>query len=252
MTPSVELLHGDCLEQMSGIASGSVDMVLCDLPYGTTVARWDAVIPFEPLWRHYRRIVKKNGAIVLTATQPFTAALVMSNLPMFRYEWIWHKTVGSNPLVVSFQPFKKHENICVFYRAKPTYNPQWDAGAPYSDTERACGLAVQRAAGGSKKAIRNDGRRYPGSVQLFRNPNNGNMHPTQKPVALLEYLIRTYTNPGDVVLDNAMGSGSTGVACLNTGRRFIGIEKDEAFFRIAADRIAAAMPAPAERELETA
>jgi DNA modification methylase len=233
------VFNGDCLDLTQQIPDGSVDMILCDLPYGTTACKWDSVIPFEPLWREYRRIIKRNGAIVLTASQPFTTALIGSNLQDFRYCWVWAKTVGSNPLLTQKQPFKKHEDVCVFYKKQPTYNPQMDAGKPYTDVARRSGLkAIHLDSPGAKKAIDNKGTRYPSSVQEFSNGNNGNVHPTQKPVALMEYLIRTYTNEGETVLDNCMGSGTTGVACVNTGRNFIGIEKDEKYFVIARDRIA--------------
>ena len=232
------LYLGDCLEKMKEIPDGSVDMVMCDLPYGTTACKWDVVIPFEPLWAQYRRVAKRNAAIVLTASQPFTSALVMSNLKEFRYCWVWQKTIGTNPMLTKKQPFKKHEDVCVFYRAQPSYTPQMEQRRPYKDSERKSGLkAIHLDTPGTKKAIDNKGTRYPSSVQMFSNGNNGNVHPTQKPVALMEYLICTYTNEGDTVLDNCMGSGTTGVACANSGRRFIGIERERKYFDIACERI---------------
>lgn len=232
------MMHGDCLELMKSIPDGSVDMILCDLPYGTTACKWDVIIPFDKLWEQYNRIIKKNGAIVLTASQPFTTALISSNIKMFKYCWVWEKTLGANPMLAKKQPIRKHEDVCVFYTKQPTYNPQFESGKPYKDRHRKSGLkALHLDSPGEKKAINNLGTRYPSTVQKFNNGNNGNVHPTQKPVALLEYLIRTYTNEGETVLDNCAGSGSTGVACLNTGRKFIGIERDDKYFEIAKKRI---------------
>ena len=233
----IKLYKGDCLEIMKQIPNGSIDMILCDLPYGTTACKWDTIIPFDKLWEQYERIIKPNGAIVLTASQPFTSALIMSNTNMFRYEWIWEKTLFSNFALVKKQPAKLHENILVFYKKQPTYNPQMQEGKPYSDKPRKRTMGVMNDAIGMKKAIENKGERYPSSVQKFSNGNNGTQHPTQKPIELFEYLIKTYTNENETVLDNTMGSGTTGVACVNTNRNFIGIEKDEKYFEIAKDRI---------------
>ena len=212
-------------------------MILCDLPYGTTACKWDVVIPFEPLWAHYKRVIKPNGAIVLFGSQPFTSALIMSNLENFKYCWIWEKSLFSNFALVKKQPAKKHEDVMIFYNKQPTYNPQMEIGKPYIDKARARTMSVIGNAVPIKKAIDNKGIRYPGSVQKFSNGNNGSQHPTQKPVMLLEYLIKTYTNEDETVLDNCMGSGSTGVAAKNLNRRFIGIEKDAAYFKIASERI---------------
>ena len=233
------LWNGDCLELMNNIADGSVDMILCDLPYGTTACKWDIIIPFEPLWKQYERLIKDNGAIVLTASQPFTSALVMSNIKLFKYEWIWQKTMGTNPVLVKSMPFKKHENVCVFYKEGPTYNPQMELGKPYVDKRKTVRKKIGVHGDGSftRKPIENRGYRFPGSVQLFPNPNNNNLHPTQKPVLLFEYFIKTYSNEHDTVLDNCMGSGTTGVACKNLNRNFIGIEKDKKYFDIAVKRI---------------
>ncbi len=235
----MKLLQGDCLEVMKDIPDKSIDMILCDLPYGTTACKWDSIIPFEPLWGQYNRIIKDDGAIVLFGSEPFSSKLRMSNLKMYRYDWIWAKTVASNFAVCKKQPFKKHENIMVFYKKQPTYNPQMEDGEPYTDKrEKGARNAVVGAGKTVKRQpIDNKGTRYPSSVQLFSNGNNNNVHPTQKPVALLEYLIKTYTNEGELVLDNCMGSGSTGVACKNTNRDFIGIELDEKYFNIAKERI---------------
>jgi DNA modification methylase len=235
----INLMQGDCLELMKDIPDVSVDMVLADPPYGTTACKWDTVIDLPAMWEHLKRIVKPNGAIVMTAAQPFTSALVMSNPKMFRYCWVWGKTMASNFALAKKQPFKKHEDICVFYQKQPTYRPQMESGKSYTD-RRALGArnaSVGTDAGVNRRPIQNIGTRYPSSIQRFSNGNNGNVHPTQKPVALMEYLIKTYTNEGDTVLDFTMGSGSTGVACANTGRKFIGIELDPVYFEIARNRI---------------
>jgi len=234
---TIELIQGDCLEKMKDIESGSVDMVLADPPYGTTACKWDSIIPLEPMWEQLKRVIKPNGAIVMTASQPFTTTLIASNMKMFRYCWVWEKTLFSNFALVKKQPAKKHEDVVVFYNKQPTYNPQMEIGEPYTDTVRGRTMGVIGDAVPMKKAIDNKGTRYPGSVQKFSNGNNGNEHPTQKPVALMEYLIKTYTNEGETVLDFTMGSGTTGVACKNLNRNFIGIELDPEYFKIAEKRI---------------
>lgn len=240
----ISLRNGDCLELMKDIPDGSVDLILCDLPYGTTACKWDSVIPFEPLWEQYRRIAKKNAAIVLTASQPFTSLLVASNITAFKHEWIWKKNAGSNFGSVKSQPMKEHESAIVFSFGKPTYNPIMQPRAESGKRMIKAGVKSKASKGGDVYGGMNQGydnsncdpeKRYPSSVQLF-NRERGK-HPTQKPVALMEYLIRTYTNEGDTVLDNCMGSGSTGVACVNTGRKFIGMEMDEGYFEIAQRRI---------------
>ena len=244
----MQLILGDCLEKMKDIPDKSIDMILCDLPYGTTACKWDTIIPFDKLWEQYERIIKPNGAIVLTASQPFTSALVMSNPKMFKYEWIWEKTIATNFMFVKKQPAKKHENILVFYKKQPTYNVQFESGTPYYDkrTHRyKNGIGCERESiadvmkQGVKKPIQNEGKRYPSTIQKFSNGNNSNIHPTQKPVALFEYLLKTYSNENMTIFDPCMGSGTTGVACQNLNRKFIGIEKDETYFKIAQDRIAA-------------
>ena len=238
-TEDIKLYKGDCLEIMKNIPDGSVDMVLCDLPYGTTACKWDIIIPFEPLWEQYKRIIKDNGAIVLFGSEPFSSQLRMSNLKMYRYDWIWQKTVASNFALSNKQPQKKHENIMVFYKKQPTYNPQMEKGKAYID-KRSNGtrnVFVGTESNFKRQPIKNEGTRYPSSIQKFSNGNNKNVHPTQKPVELLEYLIKTYTDENEVILDNCMGSGSTGVACKNLNRNFIGIELDETYFNIAKDRI---------------
>jgi hypothetical protein len=242
----IDLRHGDCLDLMADIADGSVDLILADLPYGTTACKWDTVIPFAPLWSHYKRIIKPRGAIVLTASQPFTSALVMSNPGWFRYSWVWEKPQGTNPMVARLQPMKAHEDICVFYASQPTYNAQMEEGSPYAGFSSKTGATIGEAYGrGGSRHRANAGTRYPKTVRRFSQDRSG-LHPTQKPAALMEYMIRTYTNEGETVLDNTMGSGTTGIACLNTGRHFIGMEKDAEIFETAKARIQAAQAAKAE------
>lgn len=238
--PDVQLLPGDCLEVMKSIPDSSIDMILADLPYGTTACKWDSVIPFPPLWEQYERVIRKNGAFVLTATQPFSSALVLSNPTAFRYEWIWHKVQATGPLNAKRQPLRACESVLVFYRAHPTYNPQLTVGRPISRTPGVAKPA--QVWGGARRLERSSGTtRQPTTlitISQGRSPSSPTVHPTQKPVALMEYLIRTYTREGETVLDNTMGSGTTGVACVNTARNFIGIELDAAYFAIAEKRIA--------------
>lgn len=223
---------------MQDIPDGSVDMILCDLPYGTTRNKWDVVIPYADLWKQYERIIKDNGAIVLTAQAPFDKTLAMSNSRLFRYEWIWEKTKATGFLNAKKMPLKAHENVLVFYKHLPTYNPQWGSGKPYVSTARNGRTSANYGKLREGVVTVSDGRRYPRSVLHFGNTGaDTGSHPTQKPVALMEYLIKTYTNEGETVLDNCMGSGTTGVACVNTDRRFIGMELDENYFAIAKERI---------------
>jgi site-specific DNA-methyltransferase (adenine-specific) len=223
---------------MDLIPNGSVDLILADPPYGTTACKWDAVIPFEPMWTHLRRVLKPNGAAVLFSAQPFTSALVMSNIKEFKYEWIWRKEAGTGFLNAKKQPLRDVEYGAVFYRDQPTYNPQMRTGfKPYKTTQ---GGETENYNKSGIVTTESDGSRYPLSTIEFQRDKN-KVHPTQKPVALMEYLIRTYTNEGDTVLDFTMGSGTTGVACMNTGRHFIGIEQDEGYFKIAQKRIETAM-----------
>ena len=225
---------GDCLEVMKEIDDKSIDMILCDLPYGTTRNKWDTIIPFEPLWEQYNRIIKDNGAIVLFAQTPFDKVLGVSNLKMLRYEWIWEKPIGTGYLNAKKMPLKKHENILVFYKKLPTYNPQFTKGAPYRKTSG--GVSTCSCYGKHHTVSNtNDGFRYPLSIQRF-NKDRG-LHPTQKPVSLFEYLIKTYTNEGETILDNCIGSGTTAIAAINTNRNYIGIEKDEGYYSIAMKRI---------------
>jgi site-specific DNA-methyltransferase (adenine-specific) len=245
-----ELYLGNCLEVMTSIPDNSVDMILCDLPYGTTACKWDAVIPFESLWEQYRRVVKEDAAIVLTASQPFTSALVASNYAWFKYCWVWEKSKGSNFQHSKYQPLKVHEDVVVFSRGGSAqgskspmkYNPQMVEGAEYVGFNNPIGKIGHLSAGNTEASFSKKGAlRYPRSVQYFKTAESeGKLHPTQKPVALMEYLIRTYTNEGETVLDNTMGSGTTGVACANTGRNFIGIEMDPGHFASAQQRIEAA------------
>jgi DNA modification methylase len=237
----MQLMLGDCLTRMAEITDGSVDMVLCDLPYGTTQNKWDAVIPFDALWQAYGRVCKPNAAIVLTAAQPFTSALVMSNPRAFRYDWTWRKPRGTGHLNAKKQPMRDKEDILVFSHATPAYNPQFAGGTPYRSKSGAKGSTNYGA--DKRTGNDNDGRRYPRQVIEFGVVERDTLHPTQKPVALMEYLIRTYTHEGETVLDNTMGSGTTGVACANTNRSFIGIERDPAYFAIAERRIHEAMNA---------
>lgn len=246
---SVKLMMGDCLERMKEIPDGSVDMVMCDLPYGTTDCAWDSVIPFGDIWPEYWRLCKPNAAIVLTASQPFNIALAASQLKFYKYEWIWRKSTATGHSNAKKQPLRKHENVCVFYRSPPTYNPQMTEGKPYT-IKRTKEVEIYANGGAKLNALTvNDGSRYPVSVLDIANEYAGRVHPTQKPVALMEYLIRTYTNEGETVLDNCMGSGTTGVACVNTGRNFIGIERDEGYFKIAQGRVAKAQEEMAGRLL---
>jgi site-specific DNA-methyltransferase (adenine-specific) len=240
-----KIIQGDCLDVMPFIPDKSIDMILCDLPYVTTACKWDIIIPFELLWKQYKRIIKDNGAIVLTASQPFTSMLVMSNLEWFKYEWIWEKAVGSNFATLKYQPMKEHENILVFSKGKHNYYPikqqRKGSGAERMNYAHNCNLATEFI-GGLKKNQNNKyydiNNRYPSSVQYFNNrEKDRGQHPTQKPVALFEYLIKTYTNESDLVLDNCAGSGTTGVACKNLGRDFILIEKMKKYVGIARKRV---------------
>ena len=234
------MLHlGDCLDVMQGIPDGSVDMVMTDPPFGTTACKWDSVIPLEPMWAQLKRITKPNGAIVLMASQPFTSALVMSNVAMFRYEWIWEKTRGSNPYLARCQPLRCHESVLVFSEGAARYYPQKVDGEEYKINKNSGGRVAKDTKTNNKEFVGaiNSGR-FPRSVQTLKNASSEmGLHPTQKPVALMEYLIKTYTNAGETVLDFTCGSGTTGVAAANTSRKFIGIEMDADYFAIAQSRI---------------
>jgi site-specific DNA-methyltransferase (adenine-specific) len=235
-----KVICGDCLEVMPQIPDGSIDMVLCDLPYGMTSNKWDSEIPLDKLWKQYKRIIKENGVIALTASQPFTSTLVMSNLEMYRHQWIWYKDRGSNFANTVREPMKEHESVLIFSNGKWVYNKQ---------REPRKGTGLQRAQQSfhwkprsenyrvmeDKKAERISDLRVPSSVQFFKVERG--LHPTQKPVKLFEYLIKTYTNEGDVVLDNCIGSGTTAIACINTNRKFIGIELEEKYYKMTLKRI---------------
>jgi site-specific DNA-methyltransferase (adenine-specific) len=232
----VNLYLGNCLDILPTLTDNSVDMVLVDLPYGTTACSWDSIIPLDELWNQYNRVCKDNAAMVFTTAQPFTTVLASSNLENFRYEWIWEKPQGTNPMNAKVMPLKSHENILVFYRKKPMYNPQMWYSTPYSGfSSETSKIGEVYGEAKSKHRDNPEGSRYPKTVLKFKQQKG--LHPTQKPVDLMEYLIKTYTNEGDTVLDNTMGSGTTGVACVNTCRNFIGIEKEEKYFKIAEDRI---------------
>lgn len=248
----IELWLGDCLNLMKNIPDKSVDMVLCDLPYGTSASSWDKQLPMEKLWIEYKRVIKQNRAIVLFAQQPFTSLLITSNIQMWKYNWVWEKDNGTNFMNSHYCPLKITEDICVFGTGATSfvkngenliYNPQYTEGKPYciiGGNQKSNSAVVRGGKGGreitSGYKTESDGKRYPKNLIKF-NRDREKLHPTQKPVALCEYLIQTYTNEGDLVLDNCMGSGSTGVACKNLNRRFIGIEKDEEYFKIAENRI---------------
>ena len=235
-----KLYKGDCLEIMSKLPEKSVDLILCDLPYGVTACKWDSVIPFEPLWEQYNRVIKDNGAICLFGSEPFSSKLRLSNIKNFKYDLIWEKTKASGFLNSKKAPLRAHEVISVFYKSQPTYNPQYSFGhKPYKKINVSDGATSVYGKIDKTGIVKEskDGRRYPRSVIKFSNPNNKSLHPTQKPVELLEYLIKTYSSEGETVLDSCMGSGSTGVACKNTNRNFIGIELDEKYFSIACNRL---------------
>jgi len=232
-----QILKGDCLGLMKAIPDGSIDMILCDLPYGTTACKWDTVIDFPLLWVQYERIIKPNGIIVLTASQPFTSALVMSNPAIFKYEIIWEKDKPSDFASARFKIMKYHESVLIFSKSKSTYNPQMVLGKP----NNSVGKGIRKKAnesGANTKTVTNktDGVKHPKSV-IKINRESKPIHPTQKPVALFEYLIKTYTNEGETVLDNCAGSGTTAIACLNTNRNYIVMEQDENYYNLMLDRI---------------
>ena len=238
------LIHGDCLEEMAKIPSGSVDMVLTDPPYGTTACKWDSIIPLEPMWEQLKRVIKPNGAIVMTASQPFTSILGASNVEMLKYSWQWKKSRATGHLNAKKMPMKNLEDILVFYAKQPTYNPQgtiscdkeiWNS-VSHSLRGKSTDPTSVVTGGIEHKQYKQTVSNYP--RQIIDIPSEGKtVHPTQKPVALMEYLIKTYTNEGETVLDNVMGSGTTGVACKRLNRKFIGIEQNEKYFEIAKQRI---------------
>lgn len=236
-------LQGDCLEILPKVPAGSIDMVLCDLPYGTTACKWDSVIPFGALWREYNRTAKRGAPIVLTASQPFTTSLVSSNIKNFKHSWVWNKRFAANFAVAKYQPMKIHEDIVVFANGTAKYFPQ----KTVRDTPIKLGKNVAKSGGSNLAHAKEE---YTGKVYCDKNPESilffdtraegqVKLHPTQKPVALFEYLIRTYTNPGDVVLDNCAGSGTTAIAAMRAGRRFICIEQDDKYYAAACERVRA-------------
>ena len=236
----IDLRLGDCLEVMKTIEDGSVDAIICDLPYGTTACKWDSVIPFEPLWKQYKRIIKDNGAIVLFGSQPFTSVLVNSNIKMFKYEWIWEKDGGSNFATVKYMPMKEHENILVFGKGKIKYNEQRQEriGSRKGEKTTTTDSGRKDSVYGTQKGGKTfdvPKLRCPRSIQRFTRERG--QHPTQKPLLLVEYLVKTYSNENDTILDNTMGSGTTMLACKNLNRNGIGIEKDPQYYAVAVARV---------------
>ena len=227
-----KIYNEDCLVGMSAIPDKSIDMILCDLPYGTTRNKWDTVLPLDWLWDEYNRIIKDSGAIVLTAQTPFDKVLGASNIENLKYEWIWVKPSGTGHLNAKKMPLKNHENILVFYKKLPTYNPQMTKGTPYTQKS---GRASSNYNPQERVTTVNEGYRYPLTVQKFKSEKG--LHPTQKPVELFEYLIKTYTNEGETVLDNCMGSGTTAIAAINTNRNYIGFELDQEYYKTSIERI---------------
>ena len=246
------LYHGDCLDILPTLPAQSVDAIIADPPYGTTACKWDSVIPLEAMWRELKRVIKPRGAVVLFAAQPFTSALVMSNAGWFKYEWIWHKSRPSDHISAKLKPMREHENILVFSSGttankSPNLMAYYPQGLVYRpQIERRPGRKVSRINGDRpclQTEYQRDYENYPRTILRYANPNNGALHPTQKPVELLRYLVRTYTNPGETVLDFTMGSGTCGVACAMEGRHFIGVELDAGYYDIAQRRIEQVQPA---------
>ena len=235
---SITLYNNDCLEQMPSLKDESIDMILCDLPYGMTKNKWDSIIPFENLWKEYHRIIKQNGAIVLFGSQPFTSLLVTSNLKYFRYSMVWEKNKFSDFLNASRKPMKVNEDILIFYKKQPTYNPQYWFSTPYTRWNTQQAVEKQTNYGSHKENIAEskDGKRLPTTILKFNRVERPE-HPTQKPVDLLEWLIKTYSNENETILDNCMGVGSTGTACKNLKRNFIGIEIEKKYYDIALDKL---------------
>lgn len=231
------LMHGDCLQRMNEIDSKSADCILADIPYGTTMCKWDSVIDLDLMWEQLKRILKPNGVVLLTAAQPFTSVLACSNLPMFKYDWVWDKPAGTGFFNAKKMPLRSHESVLVFYNKLPTYNPQKTKGHKRKTAKKK--VVVSECYGKDISLPNYDStERYPRSIQRFSSDKRfNNLHPTQKPVALMEYLIKTYTNERDTVLDFTMGSGTTGVAAKNLNRKFIGIELDKGYFDVATNRI---------------
>lgn len=246
----IGLFNDDCLKIMAAIPSASIDAIITDPPYGTTACKWDLVIPFEPMWEQLKRIIKPNGAIVLFGSQPFTSALVMSNPKMFKYEWVWGKGRGTGFQIVRYKPLVSHENILIFGNGAVTYNPQMrEREKPRISKNKGTTRQMLVSNGKEYQAEKALDKKYPiTELQFTNNDQKNKLHPTQKPVALMEYLIKTYTNEGEIVLDFTMGSGTTGVAAVNLKRHFIGIELDKGYFDIALARIKAAEEAHADND----
>lgn len=240
----IKLIQGDCLEKMKDIPDGSIDAIITDPPYGTTACKWDAVIPLDAMWAQLKRVIKPNGAIVLFGNEPFSSLLRVSNLGIYKYDWIWDKNKPTGMLNAKRQPLRRFENVLVFYKKQCTYNPQKIINPNGVEKRSLYGFNRDNEGGETTGHIKKGGvsshyeadKLLPVNIQVFKKPNKP-VHPTQKPVALMEYLIKTYTNENELVLDFTMGSGTTGVACVNTNRNFIGIELDEGYFKIAQDRI---------------
>ena len=240
----VNLMHGDCLEKMKEIPDGSIDLILTDPPYGTTACKWDSIIPLDLMWEQLKRIIKPKGAIILLGAQPFTSILICSNLTMYKHNWVWEKSRSGSAISAKYCPVKIHEDILVFCKSSPNYYPILEVGKPYT---RKCNTETEnnhKFGTDGKVDVINTGTRYPKSIRFEKQnwSKQQQVHPTQKPVALMEYLIKTYSIEGETVLDFTMGSGTTGVACMNTNRKFIGIEKDNNYFQIAKYRIISAKP----------
>lgn len=233
-----EIILGDCIDEMSNIKDGSIDMILCDLPYGTTQCKWDVVIPFDLLWGQYERIIKDNGAVILFGAEPFSSFLRLSNLKMYKYDWIWDKIKGTGFLNAKKQPMRTHEIISVFYKNQCTYNPQKTTGHDRKKTFRGKHLNTEVYGAMEKDYYYDSTERYPTSIQVFStDTQNTSLHPTQKPVSLLRYLIRTYSNEGEIVLDNCAGSGSTGEAAIKENRGYVLIEKEKCYYDVMVERI---------------
>lgn len=248
-----EIYHGDCLELMKDIPANSIDMILCDLPYGTTACKWDVIIPFAPLWEQYERIIKDNGAVVLTASQPFTTVVINSNLNLFRYDLVWHKRTPAGILNANKMPLRTHETVLVFYKKLPVYNPQkTQNGKKTGITKQRVDSQVYRHTN-IETVYTDDGSRFPTSViditGIVNNSNEKVGHPTQKPVALFEYLIKTYTNEGETVLDNCAGSHTTAIAAIRTNRKYICIEKELKYHLIGKERIEKELSTPKQNQL---
>jgi site-specific DNA-methyltransferase (adenine-specific) len=232
------LVHADCFDVFPYIADKSVNLILCDLPYGTTACKWDSILPFEKLWEHYNRVIKDNGVIILFGREPFSSKVRLSNEFNYRYDWIWEKSKATNFLFAKQMPLIAHEDIMIFYKKLPTYNPQKTKGKPYNKGfEKRNEIEAVGKIGNGNLIINESGERNPRSVIYFRTAESeGKLHPTQKPIELIEYLIKTYTNEGDMVLDNTMGSGTTNLACIKLNRKSIGIEKEKQYYDVAVRR----------------